>query len=319
MPNLRILVVDDYEPFRRIVRSILQLRDDLEIVGEASDGLEAFQRTQQLRPDLVILDVGLPKLNGIQVARRLCDLVPGAKILFLSVESDPDVVQEAFRSGAMGYVHKLKIQRELLPALDAILNGEQFVGSGLKSDSGYATTQDPPSRHDMLIYSNDTVLLRSVVRFIANALSAGTPAIVIATQRHRERLIELLNLRGFHADSAVRKGTFISVDAVEILSKIMVNGVPDRVMFFERFAALIETVAKAADTKHSRVAIYGECGGLLYAEGNLSAVVSIEETGKALARTYNIDALCSYPLLQGQESDPTFKCVCAEHTAVSFV
>jgi hypothetical protein len=171
----------------------------------------------------------------------------------------------------------------------------------------------------MLIYSNDTVLLRSVVRFIANALSAGTPAIVIATQLHRERLIELLNVRGFDADSAVRKGTFISVDAVEILSKIMVNGVPDRVMFFERFAALIETVAKAADTKHSRVAIYGECGGLLYAEGNLSAVVSIEETGEALARTYNIDALCSYPLLQGQESDPTFKCVCAEHTAVSFV
>ena len=71
-----MLVVDDYEPVRRVVRLILQVRDDLQIVGEASDGLEAVQKAKELRPDLILLDIDLPTLNGIQVARRLRDLVP---------------------------------------------------------------------------------------------------------------------------------------------------------------------------------------------------------------------------------------------------
>ena len=99
---LRLLVVDDYEPFLRVVRSILQLRNDLQIVDEASDSLEAVQKAKALRPDLVLLDIALPTLNGIQVARRLRDLVPYAKILFVSIESSSDVVREALNMGGLG-------------------------------------------------------------------------------------------------------------------------------------------------------------------------------------------------------------------------
>jgi len=131
-----VFVVDDYEPFRRVVRSILQLRNDLQIVGEASDGWEAVQKAKALRPDLVLLDVALPTLNGILVARQLRDLVPHPKILFVSVESSSDVVREALNMGGSGYVHKLHVGSELLPAIETVLDGKQFVSSGLECSEG---------------------------------------------------------------------------------------------------------------------------------------------------------------------------------------
>jgi two-component system nitrate/nitrite response regulator NarL len=104
---LKVLVVDDYEPFRRVVRSILQPRNDLQIVGESSDGLEGIHKAKELKPDLILIDIDLPTLSGLHVARRLRDHVPSAKVLFLSVESSSDLVREALSLGAVGYVYKL--------------------------------------------------------------------------------------------------------------------------------------------------------------------------------------------------------------------
>ena len=103
---MRVLVVDDYEPFRQFVCSTLGERQDLQVIGEASDGLEAVRKAEELQPDLMVLDIGLPILNGIEVARRIRDLVPECKILFLSQESSVDLAQGASSVGAMGYVVK---------------------------------------------------------------------------------------------------------------------------------------------------------------------------------------------------------------------
>lgn len=89
---IRVLVVDDYEPFRRFVCSTLGERPELHIVGEASDGLDAIQKAEGLRPDLILLDIGLPTLNGIEAARHIRQLVKEAKIVFVSQESSADVV-----------------------------------------------------------------------------------------------------------------------------------------------------------------------------------------------------------------------------------
>ena len=131
LPSSRVLVVEDFEPFRRMLISVLAEVSGLEIVGEVSDGLEATQQAERLQPDLILLDIGLPTLDGIEAARRIHKLIPECKILFLSQESSADVVQEAFDSGAQGYVVKTEAGSDLLPALEAVRQGRQFIGHGL--------------------------------------------------------------------------------------------------------------------------------------------------------------------------------------------
>jgi DNA-binding NarL/FixJ family response regulator len=101
----------------------------LEVIAEASDGLEAVLVAGQLQPDLILLDIGLPKLNGIEAARRIRKLCPETKIVFLSQESSADVIEEALNSGGTGYVAKTNAGSELLDAIDAIRTGGQFVGT----------------------------------------------------------------------------------------------------------------------------------------------------------------------------------------------
>ena len=129
--SARVLVVDDFEPFRQFIRSMLQKRLELQVICEVSDGPEAVRKAEELQPDLILLDIGLPTLNGIEAARRIRKLSPESKILFVSQESSADVVQEALNLGAAGYVLKAQDGSELLAAVDAVLEGNQFVSSGL--------------------------------------------------------------------------------------------------------------------------------------------------------------------------------------------
>ena len=124
--TVRVLVVEDYEPFRRFVCSTLGKRPELRVIGEASDGLEAVHKADELEPDLILLDVGLPTLNGIEAARRIRKVSPKSKILFLSQESSADVGQEALSLGAWGYVLKARAGNDLLAAVEAVLLGEHF-------------------------------------------------------------------------------------------------------------------------------------------------------------------------------------------------
>jgi DNA-binding NarL/FixJ family response regulator len=133
--------VEDYEPFRRFVCSTLRKRHDLQIVCEVSDGLEAVHKAEELQPDLILLDVGLPSLNGIEAARRIRKVARKSKILFLSQESSADVVQEALGTGAAGYVVKVHAGSELLTAVDAVCEGGQFLSSGLLSTTVKQSTE----------------------------------------------------------------------------------------------------------------------------------------------------------------------------------
>ena len=130
--SFRILIADNFEPWRRYVSSTLEKDQGLEIVGVASDGLEAVQKAIELKPDLVLLSVGLPKLNGVEAAKRISEAVPGVKLLFATQIIDPDIMTEALSNGAHGYIWKIDAQRELLHAIRAIRQGEKFIGSGMK-------------------------------------------------------------------------------------------------------------------------------------------------------------------------------------------
>jgi DNA-binding NarL/FixJ family response regulator len=125
--TVRVLVVDDYEPFRRLACSMLGERPAFHVVGEVSDGLEAVRRAEELKPDLILLDIGLPTLNGIEAARQIRSLAPESKIIFLTQESSADVVEEALSLGAWGYVVKARARSDLLPTVDAVLLGKHFI------------------------------------------------------------------------------------------------------------------------------------------------------------------------------------------------
>jgi two-component system nitrate/nitrite response regulator NarL len=129
---VRILVVDGYEPWRRYVSSTLQKRPGLQVVGEAADGLEAVQRAKVLKPDLILLDIGLCKLNGIGAASRIRETLSMVKILMASQNCDADVVREVLSQGVNGYLLKMDAGVELLPAIEVILRGEKFVSRGVK-------------------------------------------------------------------------------------------------------------------------------------------------------------------------------------------
>jgi DNA-binding NarL/FixJ family response regulator len=319
LSRIRILVADDYEGWRRQVRLLFQARPQWQIIGEVSDGSEAVQKVADLKPDLIVLDIGLPKLNGIEAARRIRQLSPSSKIVFLSQNHDLDVVRAALSAGALGYVNKTDARRDLLPAVDAALQGKQFVSSSSKGNEFSDTSvEKAPHHHEVLFYSDDTVLLDNVTGFIAAALRAGNAAIVLATKSHRDSLLERLKARGVDTNGALRQGTYISLDAADTLSTIIVNGLPDPVRFFGGIGGLIEAAAKAAKSEQPQVFVFGEAVALLQAEGKADAAIRFEQLGNDLAKSHEVDILCAYPLssFHDEEDEHVFRSICAEHSAV---
>ena len=133
MHHFRTLILDDVEDFRRFLCSTLEERTECQVVGEASDGLQAVQRAEELQPDLILLDLGLPTLNGIQAARRIRVLSPNSKILFFTQNCSREIAQGALRTGANGYLLKSDAA-DLVSAVETVLRGEQFLSSGVQSD-----------------------------------------------------------------------------------------------------------------------------------------------------------------------------------------
>ena len=306
LPQLtKILLVDDFEPFRRFACSLLQQMAVFE-VAEAADGLEAVQKAKELNPELILLDIGLPRLNGIEVAKRVQSFAPTTKILFCSQESSPDVVREALTRG-FGYVHKLEAGIDLLPAFNAVLSGRRFVSSNLEPKQGIAVRAP---RHEILFCSDDTAILDGLTRFIAAALKSGNAGIVWATESHRINLLQCLRQHGVDVEAAIRQGTYIAADVSEP---------PDAARIDGAINALKEAAAKTGNT-HPRVAVCGERAGLLWAEGKTDSAIRLEQSLNQLAKSHEIDILCTYPspAAQHQQDDDAVRAVCAEHSAVSF-
>src|SRR5262249_41363320 len=143
--TVRVLVVDDFGPWRRFVRSTFQTERNLCIVGEATEGLEAIQRANETKPDLILLDFGLSKLDGIEAAKRIRQILPRVKILVASQYDDPDAVSAALNNGVDGYIWKMDAPTELLPAIETVLRGEKFLSRSVKQlDPSTSKSLDDP-------------------------------------------------------------------------------------------------------------------------------------------------------------------------------
>jgi len=133
MQVVRILLVDDFLPWQRFILNDFESIPDLEIVGLACDGLEAVQKAKDLLPDLILLDVSLPWMNGFEAARQIRTLSPNSKILFLSEHRGADLVQAAFEAGGSGYVLKSDAGSDLVEGVRAVLLNQRFLSRNLKN------------------------------------------------------------------------------------------------------------------------------------------------------------------------------------------
>jgi DNA-binding NarL/FixJ family response regulator len=127
--TVRIILVDDFKPWRRFVAALLKENPDWEIVCEAADGLEAVQKAEEFQPDLILLDISLPGLNGIEAAGSIHKIAPDSKILFVSENRDSDIAAAALDAGGNGYLVKSDGATELLVAVETVLHGKRFISS----------------------------------------------------------------------------------------------------------------------------------------------------------------------------------------------
>ena len=273
---------------------------------QASDGVEALQKAEDDQPDLILLDIGLPRLDGIEVAKRVGGVAPLAKILFVTVESDPELIQEALRLGALGYIHKSSMEHDLLPAIDAAVAGERYVSQTL--DLSKRTNHELRHRHDIVFSSEDELLQDSLARFLAAALKSGDAAIVWATKSHLDTLRQRLQARGVEVDAAIQAGTYIAADAAEAADAA-------------RIALVIEGLSLAANRagkKLPRVVACGERAGRLWAEGRIDEALRIEQLFNELLKSRDdLDVLCVYPLPHRHDGK-SFSRVCEGHSAIFF-
>jgi len=123
-----VLIVDDFAPFRQLICKLLHGAPDVRVACETADGLQAVEQAAEVQPDLVLLDIGLPGLDGIEAARRIRKRSHQSKIVFVSTELSLEIVREALATGAVGYVAKPDVAGELLMAMEAALRGDRFIG-----------------------------------------------------------------------------------------------------------------------------------------------------------------------------------------------
>jgi DNA-binding NarL/FixJ family response regulator len=334
---VRVLVVDDNEPWRRFFSSALQKVPEYQVIGEASDGLEAVRQAQLRQPDLILLDIGVPTLNGIEAAGRIREVSPTSIILFVSENRSLDIVEKALSTGACGYVVKSDAASDLMLAVKAVLQGKQFVSASLaRRDVTDATNEHigngpqrliasyPPKKveirgiHDAAFYPDDASLVDGYARFIKSALERGSTVTFIATDSHRISLLQRLKAHAVDVDAFIEQGRYTSLDVIEALSTVMGSSdLPDPLRCAKALGDLIPGSATAR-AGHHRVAACGEFAPVLLKQGKVEAAIQMEHLTDQFVRNHEIDIFCGYSsiVLPLKKSSPILERICAEHSAV---
>lgn len=206
--NIRILLVDDHAVVRQGFRMILAAQEDMEIVGEAGNGREAIAKAAELHPDVVVMDVAMPELNGIEATRRLAETSPQTRVLALSMHKDSVYVREILRAGARGYLLKDSIDVDFLTAVRAVARGEGYLSPAV-SDAVLTDYRKHVSDPLDLLSSREREVLQMIAEGKTNKEVAGVLNLSVYTvDAHRGRIMEKLNLHstGELVRFAVRKG-----------------------------------------------------------------------------------------------------------------
>jgi DNA-binding NarL/FixJ family response regulator len=324
-----VIVAEDFISVRQMLVETLKTIPNIRIICEVADGSDAVEKTKALQPDLILLDIGLPSLNGIEAARQIRDRSPKSKIIFVTQHISPEIVRAAFEAGASGYVVKMDVGRDLRPAVEAVLRGETFLSSTAPSittdlpldSTVFATSSEKlmlPRHHEVQFYSHDRSFLDTSAQFIAFAIRAGDAVVVAMTRSRREGLLQRLKADGLDIPAVSQKGRYLSLDPTAVLSSFMVNDLPDRDRFMKMAGDIFKTGAKALGPGHKYVAICGECAPILWSHGNSRAAIRLEQLWDEFATSRNVHLLCAYPRYRFNDEmgRKVFNDICAQHSAV---
>jgi len=338
--TIRVLVADDYLPFCQFVRSTLQKVEELQVIGEAFDGLSAVQKAQELRPDLILLDIGLPMLNGIDAAKRIRELSPHSKILFISQETSTDVVLGALATGAAGYVVKMDARRELITALEAVLRSEEYVSARIADSVFPKASVAGASLHALLgsvamvgcprlsareqghvvhFYTDDAVLLDGVSSWVGDSLRAGQSFVAVMTTIHRSGLEKRFIAQGIDLTEAIKNGQLTIFDADQALGRFMDAVGPNRERFLSQFGDIVRRARAVSVAKSRRVLVFGEMVALLWARKQYEATIRLEELWNELSLTCKFYLCCAYPAsaFRGISMGEAYARICAKHSNVA--
>ena len=317
----RILLVDDSAPWRLYVSSSLGATGRYEIAGELADGDGAVEAVDRLKPDLILLDVGLASRSGLDVAARILAAAPDSNTLFLSEHRSADIAAAAFALGARGYVVKSDAGRELLPAIESALQGRQFVSTSvdqLLEPAPRVPAQRAKGVHEVELRSNATPLWESLAMSLERALRADLSVVLVAEAPNRDLVHRLLQQRGLDMARATAEGRYVPLDVAETLATFMVNGWPDAARFWRISTELVSTALKASPRKDPRVVACGECAPVLLQNGQTAAAVRLEQLWDSLANKQAVDILCGYSLPGAllEHERRAVKQICAIHSTV---
>ena len=192
--KIRVMLADDHGVVRQGFRLILAAQADMEIVGEAGNSREAVEMAERLQPDIVVMDVAMPELNGIEATRRLAKSAPRARVLALSMHKDSVYVREILRAGARGYLLKDAIDRDLLAAVRAVAAGQGYLSPGV-SEAVLSDYRRQVSEPLDLLSSREREVLQMIAEGKTNKEIASTLSLSVYTvDAHRARIMEKLNL-----------------------------------------------------------------------------------------------------------------------------
>lgn len=206
--KISILLADDHSVVRQGFRRILESQADMEIVGEAANGREAIERATKLSPDVVVMDVAMPELNGIEATRRLMESSPRTRVLALSMHKDAVYVREILRAGARGYLLKDAIDADLLAAVRAVARGEGYLSPAI-ADAVLTDYRQHVTDPIDLLTSREREVLQLIAEGKTNKeIATDLKLSVYTVDAHRGRIMEKLNLHstGELVRFAVRKG-----------------------------------------------------------------------------------------------------------------
>ncbi len=187
----RVLLVDDHPLVREGLRARLADTPGIEVVGEAGDAEQAFARVGMLRPDLVLMDVGMKQVNGIELTARLRAAHPGLRVLMLSMYDNPEYVHRALEAGACGYVLKEAPSEEIVTAIAEVVAGRRYIGSGLAATSGR------PGESRPMLSARESEILRCLAQGLASKQIAERLGMSVRTvETHRQNIRRKLGLAG---------------------------------------------------------------------------------------------------------------------------